>query len=182
MSFLKIVYCSPPLFFPASRLSRFLRFLFFFRCGVTLFFAPPLVLVLLWQLKQSKTSTDFKPNNQRTFLVTVHFVPCTFPRLCIFLFAMFDPPLQMPLPKRQFATPTPSVTPNPTPAASRTTSSVSIGNDQSADEIREILLGQRLTPDPFSADPSATAQVTRQFSAMVLESTGLCRCSSLYVV
>ena len=89
---------------------------------------------------------------------------------------MFDPPLQMPMPKRQFATPTPSVTPNPTPAASRTTSSVSIGNEQTVDEIREILLGQRLTPDPFSADPSATAQVTRQFSAMVLESTGLCCC------
>lgn len=85
---------------------------------------------------------------------------------------MFDPPLQMPLPKRQFATPTPTVTPNLTPAASRTTSSANMGVEPPVDEIREILLGQHFTPDPFSADSSATAQVTRQFSAMVLESTG----------
>lgn len=179
-----------------SRFSSFsfLRFVFFFSLRSDFFFFSLhhhlfSVSSVLQQLKKQCTNNNNRLQRKQLVKLSCHSVIfCTtfdqhFPFLkrplyifpiSVYSFAMFDPPLQMPMPKRQFATPTPTVTPNPTPAASRTTSSVSIGTEPPVDEIREILLGQRLTPDPFSVDSSTTAQVTRQFSAMVLESTGLC--------
>ena len=85
---------------------------------------------------------------------------------------MIDPPLQMPMPRRQFASPTPNITPNITPAASRTTSCSNLISEP-PDEIREIFLGQRATPDSLLTEGSGTMQLTRQFSGLSLDSSGL---------
>jgi len=83
--------------------------------------------------------------------------------------SMFEPPVQMPMPRRQFASPTPTITPNVTPAV-RTTSSSNLGPEP-PDEIREIFMGQRATPDSLLVEGTGAAQLTRQFSGLSLEST-----------
>jgi len=80
---------------------------------------------------------------------------------------MIDPPLQMPIPRRQFASPTPTITPNVTPAASRTTSTTNLITEP-PDEIRDIFLGSRATPEVSFTESSSS--ISRQFSNMSLES------------
>jgi len=75
----------------------------------------------------------------------------------------------MPMPRRQFASPTPTATPNVTPAASRTTSSANLTTEP-PDEIREIFLGSRATPEVNLSD-SGPAMITKQVSCLSIEST-----------
>jgi len=91
---------------------------------------------------------------------------------------MYEPPLQMPMPRRQFASPTPTITPNATPAM-RTTSSSNLGAEPPVDEIREIFLGQRATPDSLLTEgptnlslSTGSLSLTRQMSNLSIDSTG----------
>jgi len=81
---------------------------------------------------------------------------------------MFEPPLQRPMPRRQFASPTPTITPNVTPAAR--TASFSNLPEPPVDEIREIFLGQRATPDSLMREGSGS--LTAQMSNLSIDSTG----------
>jgi len=83
---------------------------------------------------------------------------------------MFEPPLQMPMPRRQFASPTPTITPNLTPAT-RTSSSSNLVPEPPVDEIREIFLGQRATPDSLR-ESAVTQQLSTQLSNLSIDSTG----------
>jgi len=84
---------------------------------------------------------------------------------------MFEPPLQMPMPRRQFATPTPTPTPNLTPAA-RTGSSTNLTSEPPVDEIREIFMG-RPTPDTIlSQEANPSLDLSRQMSNLSIDSTG----------
>jgi len=83
---------------------------------------------------------------------------------------MIDPPLQMPMPRRQFASPTPTITPNVTPAASRTQSSSNLSQEP-PDEIREIFLGSRATPEVNLSESTGSLMLSRQFSNLSLDST-----------